>query len=376
MRILYVANARFPTPRAHGFQIAKMCEAFGRAGAEVTLAVPQFEERYGDPFLYYSVERVFSLRRVPVIATFSLGSFGFFLREFSFACAVLFSGVWRGRDVVFSRDIAAAFVLSFFHRCVVFEAHDLPKRKLLFWKIAFRRMARVVSTNTYKAGELARRFGVRRKNILVLPNGFDPREFDGASLREEARHRLGLPEDARIILYTGHLYDWKGAHVLLEAARISAKSDFDGLKSDVIFVGGTDEDVARFRKETEGIQNVQIVGHRPHREIPLWLAAADVLALPNSAKSEESVHETSPIKLFEYMAAGRPIVASDLPSIREIVSESEVEFVSPDNPEALARGVSDLLSNPARAQSLARASKAKSVQYTWENRAQKILEAI
>ena len=371
MKILYIANVRFPTPRAHGLQIAKMCEAFARAGEDVTLMVPRLEERYGDPFSYYGMERVFSIRRVSVLNWLTLGFFGYLIRMISFAYGVLMSGASRRSHLIFSRDIVSAYFFSFLCPTVVFEAHDLPRRHLWFWRYALGRMKAVVSTNRWKADKLVKEFRVARQRIVVAPNGFDPKEFEHLLSKEGARRTLNLPENLHIILYTGHLYDWKGAHVLLEAAR--KKSVTDAL---FVFVGGTNEDVAHLRKEAEGLNTVHIVGHRPHQEIPCWLVAADVLVLPNSAQSEESVHETSPIKLFEYMAAGRPIVASDLPSIREIVSEREVEFVSPDNPEALARGIMNFINNSVRGESLARAAKEKSVEYSWENRARKILEAI
>ena len=119
-----------------------------------------------------------------------------------------------------------------------------------------------------------------------------------------------------------------------------------------------------------------MAGQRPYSEIPLWLKAADILILPNSAQSEESRYATSPIKLFEYMASGVPIASSDLPSIREIVSEKEVYFFEPDNTVKLATAVKSILQNYAAASMRVASAFEKSRKYSWEMRAKFILSFV
>jgi glycosyltransferase involved in cell wall biosynthesis len=103
---------------------------------------------------------------------------------------------------------------------------------------------------------------------------------------------------------------------------------------------------------------------------------ADVLVLPNTRESEESERFTSPIKLFEYFAAGKPIVASDLPSIREIVGDEDVLFVPPGEPEALAAALASLEQNHALRVKLAKRSASLAAGYTWDARARRILDAL
>jgi len=116
--------------------------------------------------------------------------------------------------------------------------------------------------------------------------------------------------------------------------------------------------------------------------VPRYLKAADVVVLPNSRNSRQkrfsiySRYDTSPIKLFEYLASGAPIVASDLPSIREIVSEEEVFFVKPDDPQELAQGIERLLTDQEFARTLSSRALERSKEYTWEKRAKKIVEFI
>ena len=187
--------------------------------------------------------------------------------------------------------------------------------------------------------------------------------------QNELRQKLGLPQEKKIIVYTGHLYSWKGADVLAEAS--------DYLSDDclIIFVGGTETDIQNFRKKYRS-RKVLIVGHKDHAEIPMWLRAADVLVLPNSDKEDISKFFTSPLKLFEYMASGVPIVASDLPSIREILNEKNSVLVKSDDPEKLADGIMKVMEDEGKASSIAKQARKNAENYTWEKRARKILEFI
>jgi len=143
-------------------------------------------------------------------------------------------------------------------------------------------------------------------------------------------------------------------------------------------VGGTKEQLLQF-PECAGVQNdesVIVKAHEPSELIPAYLSAADVLVLPNEPVSEESIRYTSPIKLFEYMASGRPIVASDLPSIREILSEEIAVFVQPDNKEDLARGIAIALKDSVLGEKLASKAREKVAQWTWQKRAENLRKII
>jgi glycosyltransferase involved in cell wall biosynthesis len=120
------------------------------------------------------------------------------------------------------------------------------------------------------------------------------------------------------------------------------------------------------------LPRIEFVPHKPHEQMPLYMRAADVLVLPNTAKEEASRLETSPVKLFEYLASGRPIVASDLPSLREVVSEKEVAFFKPDDAEDLARAVGETLQDAAGTAKRVAAASELAKKHSWEARAQAI----
>ena len=116
-----------------------------------------------------------------------------------------------------------------------------------------------------------------------------------------------------------------------------------------------------------------MIGHRPHIEIPYWLKAADVLILPNSAKEKISQFYTSPMKMFEYMASQKPIIASELPSIKEVLNENNAILVESDNFKALARGIEKALKDNELSDKISQRAYSDVQDYTWQKRAENIL---
>jgi glycosyltransferase involved in cell wall biosynthesis len=167
-------------------------------------------------------------------------------------------------------------------------------------------------------------------------------------------------------MYVGRLDGWKGAQTLCEAAQFLSDT------IQVIVVGGEPHQVESFKSR---YPKILFLGFVPYEKIAHIQAAADVLVLPNTGKDAVSQKFTSPLKLFTYMASGKPIVASDLPSIREVLDDQACYFVTPDDVQALAQGVEHVLRDTDAAQKAARA-KTLVTSYTWDMRAQKILAAI
>ncbi|HEX2513998.1 MAG TPA: glycosyltransferase family 4 protein, partial [Chloroflexota bacterium] len=360
--LTYLANIRVPSEKAHVYQVFQMLDAFSEAGAEVELLypsranLPQMGE--ADPQHLYGLRRQPRMRALPSLdpvklvtidlprlnrAPFPALAFG--LQSVTYATAAAAHVARTEPGAIYSRDwpvlLAVASAAPWRRRPLFWEAHDLAQGSAA--RLALRRLLPhllgVVAISEGLGAEL-RALGVLEAGLLVAPDAFDPRRFAGLPSRAEARARLGLPAEGRVVAYTGHLYAWKGAHTLARTAGLLPPD------VQVCIVGGTPADVAAFERYLveSGSQRVRLVGYVPPGEVPLWLAAADVLALPNSAGEAISARYTSPLKLFEYMAAGRGIVASDLPSLREVLRDGvNARLVAPDSPADLARGLAELL---------------------------------
>jgi len=377
MKLIYITNSRIPTEKAHGLQIVKMCQAFVKQGADVELVLPYRKSRgreESDVFSYYNLDRNFEVSKLKSIDPYWLMKLpqGIYIKFQSlfFICTLFFYLMFnkdKNKSIIYTREEYLLPILQLFSKKVVWETHNLPQnagRYLGYWEKCYK----IICITDELKKELEKNT-LDGKNILVAPDGVDLLEFESISDdKVELRKKLNLPLDKNIILYAGHLYEWKGINILAKAAEFLNENDL------VVFVGGTDYDIADFKAKVAEIKNILILGHRPHRDIPEYLKAADVLVLPNSGNNKISSHYTSPLKLFEYMASGRPIVASDLPSLREVLDQSNAILVKPDDATSLASGIKAILADKDLAAKTAGSALIKARQYDWKNRAVKILD--
>jgi glycosyltransferase involved in cell wall biosynthesis len=176
-------------------------------------------------------------------------------------------------------------------------------------------------------GEELVRLGVPRERVHVVANGVDSSLFFPRD-RDEARRELGLPEDARVVLFVGRLEPQKGLRELLDAFhRVRARVP----RSVLVLVGdgvGAEEARARAAAWPEGV--VRVVGSRPHAEIATWLGACDVFALPSWA-------EGTPNVVLEALASGRPVVGTKVGGIPDVLGDERAGIlVPPRDASALA----------------------------------------
>jgi glycosyltransferase involved in cell wall biosynthesis len=380
-KLTYIANIRLPSEKAHPVQVMKMCEAFTDNGCTVRLLVPRRVQtapalkKVKDVWAYYGIRDRFRITKLPCLDLIWMDTFTQFLRSFrfvieaaSFAFIAFIYGLCTAADCYYTREYPFAVWFGawrFLHRKKVFyEVHRFEPFicKYVRWGwIA----GLVVITGSARDKYLAA--GIPEGKVLLVPDGVDVKMFACGRPRDEARRELGIPVDRKVVCYTGHLYDWKGADVLA----LSMKQLNDDFLA--CFVGGTEEDIDAFRKfiRQNEIPNVTMAGHVAPVTVPLYLAAADVLVLPNVDKG--LTEYTSPLKLFEYLASGRPVVASDLPSLREVLNDDNAALVEAGNPEALAAGVRRLLEDPGLAARLIKQGLIDVQRYSWTNRAERIL---
>jgi glycosyltransferase involved in cell wall biosynthesis len=377
MDIFYILNSRFPTIKAYGLQVAKARESFKQAGARVRLIVPirkRHREIKGiDPFTLYAVKDPFRIIKLPSLdfSWFHLDSkFFFMIQQATFALlALAYLTVTGKHGVIYSRDQFSLYVLSFFRSRLFWEVHTFPEH--LGARVYRRLLAKLSGIIVISRG-LKDKFvehGYPVDKLLVAPDGIDPEEFTIPETREQARARLKLPLDKKVVMYVGHLFEWKGADTLVRAA-----SEL-GPDIQVVIGGGTQQDVAKLR-QMDHAGRVRFEGFIEFSKLPLYLRAADILILPNKKDGGISEFYTSPLKLFAYMAAGRPIIASDLPSLREAINEDTAFFVRPDDSAALAARIIEVAGNPEDAASRAQRAQQAVQSYAWKRRGSAITEFI
>lgn len=392
MKLIYIANIRLPTEKAHGIQVMKTCEALAAEGVDLELWVPKRRNAAFvgvGPFDFYKVGRTFSISFLPSLDLIGLLDFlpgaGYFIQSRTFAWSVgwklvskkfkpeqkiydriSFARGEKTPPVFYSRELSALAPIAKKGLPYFYEAHTLPKALRRRHLKILRKASGIVCISQHLA-EVFKKY-LSESRVHVAPDGADLKAFDGNVSCHQARSDLGFSQTASIIGYAGHLYEWKGARTLAEA------SEYLDENTIVFFLGGTQPDIEKFRQWClqKGLRKAQVLGAVAPDKVPLYLAAADILALPNSGKFEISRAHTSPLKLFEYMAARRPIIASDLPSLREILDESTAVFFAPDDPLSLSRKIKSLLADRGLAERLATNAAQKVRAYSWQARARGI----
>ena len=371
--IFIVYNGRFPSEQAHALFVAKTAESLSLLGRNITLLC--IDRKKDTPKI--SAKQFFSLREEINIKYFPAPDFNRnkYLKKIFFHVSNVVFGFKIRRflrknysvgDIVYTNDVNVIFFLKKY--TVFFELHDFPERFLWLYNYLFSIPQKILVTNTWKEKRLHELFRETISKTFVELNAVDLEKFNIQKTKQELRDVLGLDQSKKIVLYTGHLFGWKGAETLAEAAELLSEVSF-------YFLGGKPHDVSSFKTKYSQFRNIHILGYQQHELIPLWQKAADVLVLPNSGVSKIARYYTSPMKLFEYIASRVPVVASDLPSIREIVDETMVYFAEPDSPQSFAEAITKALEDREQTRRIAQAYEAVS-SHTWRARAERILEQL
>ncbi len=373
MKILYVANSRFPSERAHMVQIVHMCNALVSTDNEVILLVTNRQTHIDeDPVNFYGQSIKFKIERVSIpdivghikLVPKPLRPIAFMLQRILFALKVKIFLQSHAFDYLYGRDEWVLWLLSKIQKTpVIWESHEakfsFPVRKL------FNNDTKVVVISE-GIRDFYRQQGIAGDKMLVAHDGIDETFFATPIDKNAAREKLNLSLENKIAMYIGGFEAWKGIDTFCQAAKLTREIDF-------VVIGGKPEEVERYKQK---YPKVNFLGPKPYKDLRDNQQAADVLVIPNSSKSSLGAKYTSPLKLFAHMTANRPIVASKVPSIENVLNDNECAFFTPDSPESLASTVSNILNNPDEATKIAQAALAKSTSYTWKNRAENICEFI
>jgi glycosyltransferase involved in cell wall biosynthesis len=366
MKIGYLANVRFPSERAHATQIACTAQAFCENGAIVELFVnTRSNVSKGEVDEYFKINSKFLLYRLPYGVFLPKIRPAFYFSEVFFSLSFLLKFGTKNHDIFYSRSEWIVWCLSFFIPSdkLVWESHEAklnyPARKILKSEA----LVIVISEGIFEA---YREFGVDGNKMVVAHDGIDESFFGLVATKAEARKKLDLPNEEKIVMYIGGFDEWKGVETFFAASNVCKEILF-------VAIGGSDFEISTYSKK---YPLVKFLGQKPYFDLKDNQQAADVLVIPNSNKVKLSSHYTSPLKLFAHMASGVPLVVSDIPSIRRMTGDAQVTLVKPDSPEALAQGIRSVCNLIADKIMLAQQMVNRARTYTWNERANRILSKI
>ena len=360
MKLLYVFPEPLPLDRARGIQTVFTVRSIAAQGIDTVLAhVPAGS----DPFAACSIEKPANVELMPVshrlpwpLARVHSNSI--------FVARLAHRVRWCEIGAIMARHLKVARALIERHPNLplVYEAHEVfadtagsRRREAMarLERFVVERAAVLIANSRATADRLQERYGARR--VEVVPNGVDvPLRIPEKDWAHAGEH----------IVYAGSFFGWKGVDGLVAASR-----DLAGMQ--ITLMGGDDAAIERLRgiAGKAGAQ-LDFTGRVPHERVQAALARACIAVLPNRAEPDSAF--TSPIKLFEYMAAGCAIIASDLPSVREILADDEAAWVPPGEATALAGAIRSLAADPARAQAMGARARARAARYSWSARGERL----
>lgn len=376
IRIACITDQRVPNAVATSEQVVNMVSALRTAGAEVRLVVPRVTPRRTAEALGVQLAAFYGVpERLEVIQTATPTSAPRGVSKLVHAALGAWEA-WRGGfDVVYTRNVPTAvmalllgldLVLEMYH---VIDWHRPRTAGVLAW-LSRRRCCIGVIAHSSLAREGLVRAGVDPTRVTVVPNGFNPRPMTPPLSRGEARRRLGWDAATPVACYAGRIDVDKGALAVLELA---AKTP------EVVYwlVGHSErgpDDWLEQRAKASGLTNVRCHAPVPPSQIGTPLYAADLLLIPPTAGPLRKYGRTVlPLKTFLYLAAGRPILAPDLPDTADVLTPECAVLVPADDMDAAAAAVRRILADRPWSEARATVAVEAASRYTWDRRAARVL---
>jgi glycosyltransferase involved in cell wall biosynthesis len=398
VRIAYLFPRPLPSRDTDTQQAVKTIDALARAGAAVDLIAPPAASGSDPATLerelraFYGAPGPFGVR---VVAGVRAGDIGL-PRSLRALLARALPGTGSGPielarpvhgvvgsvvakrqayDVVYTRSRTAVLTCIALGQPVVFETyrrlgHESPSFVRALGMAARRGWLLGVITHSNAALRSFVDASFPESRICAIVNGYDPADWQDRPSKLAARARLGFAAGQQLVAYTGHVGPRKGMPMLLDAAQRVPEADF-------IVVGGNPHEVDALERDarTRGLANLRCFGFRPARELPPFLLAADVLFIPpTAAPLEQHGRTVLPMKIFSYLAAGRPILAGRLPDVAEVLVDGEnARLVTPDAPDETARALRALLADRDLCERLSDGARRSADELTWDNRGRRLL---
>jgi glycosyltransferase involved in cell wall biosynthesis len=292
--------------------------------------------------------------------------------------ALLQTKIW-GADILFTRNPLIAALASLLGIPTIFEIHDFPTGRSFPLLIRFflkGKGARAFVSITKKlSNTLEEHFKTPQRLICIAPDGVDLNRFQSLPSPKAARTQLNLPEGFTVG-YTGHFYVGRGIALIVSIAKEMPDVNF-------LLVGGEPTDVRKVQTQINelGLKNINLAGFVSNTKLPLYQAASNILLMPYKNKVAGSgggdiSRYLSPMKMFEYLASGRPIISSDLPVLQEVLNNQNSVILPANDPSSWVEEIRQLQADPARREALAKNARLTAEKHSWISRAERVLTNI
>ena len=371
MKIACIATSQVPSNTANSIQVMKAVDALQQAGHEACLWVP--EEGSADAVEltnFYGLKSSFDVHRLPSLKV---------LKRYDFAWAALRATRKWGADLVYTWFSPDAVLALWSGIPAILELHDMPTGKAgprwfrSFAKAGGKKRLMVITDALQRALETEYKLRFDPQEVQVAPNGVDWQDYADMPDAQQARTQLGLPDQPTAV-YTGHFYAGRGMDMLFALAQRLPQLHF-------LWVGGRPRDVIQWemKLDSAAVKNVTLTGFVDKGDLPLYQAAGDFLLMPYEkaiagSSGGNSAAICSPMKMFDYLAAGRVILSSDLQVLHEVLNKKNSVFCPAEDADAWQAALESLLADPIRCADLAEQARLDGQNFSWLARAQNALD--
>lgn len=339
MKIRYISPLIYPSKYVNRLQVMKVAESYSKL-ADFELVLGKLKISTDELFTEYNVMNKFKIHE--------MGEVKFWPRSFWLAKRISFLLKQDDDETIYYiRDVLLAYWLTIlsrrFKNKYFFEMHSLKKFPDHIYKRILDRAKGIIITNNKKKKEIIEKYGIREKKIIVSGNGVDISEFNSLPEKKAARQKLKLQKNKFLVVYTGSVLPSYGSEIMKEV-----KENLEG-DIDLLIISGIEREKAL-----------------------LYMRAADILIAPYIPVNDHFRYNMSPMKIKEYIASGTPLIASDVPAIREIVSDDTCLLIKSGRADLLKKAIYEIRDNYDKALVRARAAQDLANTYSWSNRAEKV----
>jgi glycosyltransferase involved in cell wall biosynthesis len=281
---------------------------------------------------------------------------------------------FRQADVVYTRNLWVAWLAVLFGQRVVFDHYrpwpdQIPPLQFWLYRLICNRRFLINICHSDYTRRKYLDLGIPRDKLRCIRNGFEPQRLQASIPIGAAKRKIGVATDRKTLVYTGRINHKKGLNLVIEAAK---------RLPDILFILVGSDGEGPIETIAKTVANIRIVPWQPSEALGQYVFAADVLLIPPSWQPLAEFGSTVlPLKLFLYMASGRPILAGDTPDVREVLRHGENALLCrADSLDSLVAGIGTLTGDAERAARLAATALADSRDFTWGARAHKIADVV
>jgi len=366
MKICYLANSAIPSTNASAIQIVKMCEAFSELKNDVILITTNVSN--GNIFNFYKIKTKFRIKKIKYFKKFPLG-----IKFYLFSILSIIESIKFRPNIYITRNFFTCFLLILLKKKTILELHhglNTESRIVRFIVKNFdflnsKHLIKLIAITNYVKIDYINKYSIKSNKIIVIPSG--------SSIKESYKYKVN--KKRLNIGYFGSLYQSRGLDLIIKLALIDTKNNY--------YIYGNKKQL-KLPISYKISKNLYLNDYVPYKKISKILLNMDLLLLPYTSSITvagnigDITKYTSPLKLFDYLSVGRPIMCSNFNVLREIISDNKnaIFVKNYQNPYAWKKEITKLINKPEKMKIISKNNYKLSKKYSHSVRALKILDTV